>query len=187
MRVGADAVVARDARADIDHRAPFAEFGAELAILDQPLAQAVETFGDGLAGREGERLGALVDLDAGDRAGLLDHLDQRRPVLGLLPDGLVEQNDAGDAVGHRLGGAEQQLAVVAPAGFGGFDADGGKALRDRAAQLVGGENALAGRHHRLCHSVQLSEIHRPLRSSREMFRLGPGVGQAGPKLNAKRT
>ena len=108
------AVVARDAGADIDHRAPFGELRAELAIFDEPLAQAVEAFGDDFAGTERQRLGALVDLDAGNRAGLLDELDQRRAVLGVLPDGLVVENDAGDVLRHRLGGAEQHFAVVAP-------------------------------------------------------------------------
>jgi hypothetical protein len=182
MRIGADAIVARDAGADIDDGPPFAEFRAELAILDQSLAQAVEAFGDGLAGGEGKRLRSLIDLDAGDGARRLDHLDERRPVLRLLPDGLVEENHAGNAVRHGLGGAEQKLAVVAAARFSGFDPDGAKALRDRSTRLVGGENALAGRHHRVGHVVQFSKIHHPLREW-EGF-LPPCLGQQTPKLNA---
>ena len=68
MRIGGDAGVARHvsaALADIDHRAPFGEFGAERAVFDEPLAQAVETLGDDFAGTVGQRLCALVDLDAG--------------------------------------------------------------------------------------------------------------------------
>src|SRR5665811_418853 len=97
--------MARNAGADIDHRAPFAEPGAELAIFDEPVAQAVEPLGDGLAGTEGERLRARVHLDARDRARVFDELDQRRPVRGLLPDGLVVEDHAGDTVVHRLRGA----------------------------------------------------------------------------------
>ena len=118
VRVGHDAGVARDAGADVDHRAPFGELGAELAIFDEPLAQAVEALGDELAGAERQRLRALVDLDAGQRARLLDQLDQRRAVLGVLPDGLVVEDDAGDVLRHRLGRAEQQLAIVAAAVVG---------------------------------------------------------------------
>src|SRR5215470_8492901 len=51
--IGLDAVIARDSRSDVDHRAPLAEFGAEAAIFDEPLAQAVEAFGDDLARIEG--------------------------------------------------------------------------------------------------------------------------------------
>ena len=114
MGVGADRGVARDAGADVDDRAPLGEPGAEPAILREPLAQAIEPFGDHLAGAERQRLGALVDLDAGrSQPACLDHLDQRRAVLGVLADGLVVEDDAGDVLRHRVGRAEQQLAVVA--------------------------------------------------------------------------
>ena len=85
-----------------------------------------------LAGAERQRLGALVDLDAGQRAGLLDDLDQRRAVLGLLADGLVVQDDAGDVLRHRLAGAEHHLAIVAAIVLGVLDADRVEALLDRA-------------------------------------------------------
>ena len=115
VRIGADAGVARHAvLADVDHRAPFGEFGAEPAIFGEPLAQAVEAFGDHFARAVRQRLDALVDLDAGQRAGLLDQLDQRRAVLGVLADGLVVEDDAGNIFRHRLVGAEQHFAIVAP-------------------------------------------------------------------------
>ena len=148
--------------ADVDHRAPLGELGAEPAIFDQPLAQPVEALGDHLAGRERQRLGALVDLDAGERAGLLDQLDQRRAVLGLLPDGLVVEDDAGNVLRHRLGRAEQHLAIVAAVVGGRFDADGVEALLDGAGGFVGGENAPARRDHGLGDLVELSEVHRSL-------------------------
>ena len=44
-------------------------------------------------------------LDAGDRAGALDQLDQRRAVGGVLVEGLAEEDDAGD-VRHALGRRE---------------------------------------------------------------------------------
>src|SRR6185312_8324808 len=77
MRIRLDAAVARDRRADVDDGAPLGELGAELAVFDQPLAQAVEAFGDGLARAERQRLGARIDLDAWNCAGLRDELDQR--------------------------------------------------------------------------------------------------------------
>ena len=93
---------------------------------------------------ERQRLGALVDLDAGQRAGLLDQLDQRRAVLGFLADGLVVEDDAGNVLRHRLGGAEQHLAIVAPGIGVEFHADGVEALLDRAGGFIGGQDAAAG-------------------------------------------
>jgi hypothetical protein len=81
--------------ADIDDRAPFREFGAKPAIFDKPLAQAVEPLGDNFAGAEGLGLGAFIYFYSGDRAGLFDQLDQRRAILGILPDRFVIKDDAG--------------------------------------------------------------------------------------------
>src|SRR5256714_952932 len=94
MRVGHDAVVARHVRPDVDHRAPLGEFRAERAVFDQPLAQTVKPLGNDLARTERQRLGSLVDLDTGQRARLLDQLDQRGTILGCLTDGLVIEDDA---------------------------------------------------------------------------------------------
>src|SRR3546814_16389248 len=79
----------------------------------EALAQAVKTLGHGLAGVAGERLGAELDLDAGDHAGPGDLLHERRAVGGLLADGLVVEDDAGDVLAG-LGPGEQHVAVVAP-------------------------------------------------------------------------
>ena len=70
MGVGIDAGVARDAGADVDHGAPLGKLGAELDILLDALGQSVETLGHDLALAELQRLGAAVDLDAGQRAGI---------------------------------------------------------------------------------------------------------------------
>ena len=59
-----DAGVARDVGADVDHRAPLGELGAEAAIFGEPFAQAIEPLGDDLVRAERQRLCALVDLDA---------------------------------------------------------------------------------------------------------------------------
>jgi hypothetical protein len=93
-------------------------------------------------------------------SGLLDDLDERRAVLGVLPDGLVIEDDAGDVVAHRFGRAEQELAVVAPVVLGAFGADGVEALLDGAARFVGCKNALAGSDHGGRDLVQLIEVHR---------------------------
>ena len=151
--------VARNAGADVDHGAPLGELGAETAVFDEALAQTVEAFGDHLAGTERQRLGPLVDLDAGERAGLLDDLDERRAVLGLLADRLVVEDDAGDVFRHRLAGAEHHLAVVAAIVLGVLDADRVEALLDRARGLVGRQNAAPRRDHGFGDLVEFSEVH----------------------------
>ena len=50
VRVHVDAVLRRDVGADVDHRAPLREARAELAVLDESLAQAVEAVGHELFG-----------------------------------------------------------------------------------------------------------------------------------------
>ena len=55
---------------------------------------------------------ALVHLDAGDHVPLLEELHERGAVVGLLVEGLVEQNHAGDVVADRLVGGEQQLKTA---------------------------------------------------------------------------
>ena len=123
----------------------LAKRAPELVILGEALAQSVEAFGHRLdvGVRAGERLGAAIDLDAGDRPGRLHDIDQRRAVLGLLADRLVVEDDAGDVVLHPLAGAEQHLAIVAARILGGRDADGIEALLDRPGAFVGGKDALA--------------------------------------------
>src|SRR6185312_11016559 len=102
-----------NARTNVDHRAPFREAGAALVIFLQAFGELVEPDGDQFPRTLRQRLRALVDLDAGDRARLLDQLDQRRSVLRVLPDGFVVKNDTRDVVAHRLRGAEQHLAIAA--------------------------------------------------------------------------
>ena len=86
----------RNAVADVDHRAPLGEPRAELAVLDEPRAQPVEPVGHELARRLRKRRRALVDLDAGDDARLLEDLHERAPVGRLLADRLVEEDHAAD-------------------------------------------------------------------------------------------
>ena len=175
------------ALADVDHRPPLGEAGAEPAIFLKPLAQAVEAFGDDFVCTERQRLRALVDLDAGNGAGLLDQLDQRRAVSGVLADGLVEENDAGNVFRH-LGAAEQHFAVVAARHRRRLDADRVEALLDGAGRFIGGQDAAAGRDHGRGDLVQFGEIHR--RSPRCRVRSGhimphpPVAARVGVALSA---
>jgi hypothetical protein len=140
--VGIEAGVGRNAVADRDHGAPLGELRAEVAVLDESLGEPVEPLGDLLLGREGQGLGALVDLDPGQDPLVGEHLHERRAVGGLLADRLVVEDHAGDEL-FGAGGAEQHLAIGAPVVLGRRRIDRLEPLLDRARALVGGEDALA--------------------------------------------
>ena len=78
MGIGVDTTGARDAVADGDHGAPFGEARAQRIVLGATLTQAVEPLGDLLARRAGQRLGAGVDLDAGNDALIGEQQRERR-------------------------------------------------------------------------------------------------------------
>src|SRR5690606_12189613 len=128
------------------HRAPFGEAGAEAVVLLEPVAQAVQALGDHLARESGQRMGALVDLDAGDDAGILHHPGEGHAVLARLAQGLVEQDRAGDVLA-QAGRGQQHLAVGAAVLLGVLHAHAGEALGDGAGGFVDGDDALARRDH----------------------------------------
>src|SRR5437764_1076630 len=158
VRVRPDGVLARQAVRDRVRGAPLREARAQAVVLLQPLAQAVEAFGDRLALGERERLRAQVDLDAGDDALRGQELRERRPIGGALPDRLVVEDDAA----HELldaGRREEKLAVGAPGVLGRLDADRVEALLDRAGALVRCEDSLPLGDERLRRLVQLVPGH----------------------------
>jgi hypothetical protein len=159
MRVGVDCRVARNAGTDVDHRAPLRKARTLVVIFLQPLGELVEADGDQLVRAAGQRLRAFVDLDAGDRACLLDQLDQRRAVLRLLPDRLIVEDHAGDVLRHRVLRAEQQLAIIAAIVLGRVDADRVETLLDGAGGFIRGQNSAARRDHGVGDFVEIGEVH----------------------------
>jgi hypothetical protein len=117
-------------------------------VLGQPLAQAVQSFGDRLARKARERLRAGIDLDAGNHVVLAQVRGKRHARLGLLPDGLVVQDHPADEFA-RAGGREQHLAIRAPVLFGRIELDAVEALENGARALVGGQKASMFRDHRM--------------------------------------
>src|SRR4029077_20877535 len=88
-----------------------------------------------------KRFRALVVLDARNDPFRREQLRERRPVVGLLADGLVEEDDPADVLLDARRG-EEEVAVSAPVLLGRLDTDRVEALLDRARALVGGEDAL---------------------------------------------
>ncbi len=152
--VGTDVVSRRGNVVDGDHGTPFGKPGTEAGIVGEPLAKAIEAFGDLLAAFTGHREGATVDLDAGNHISIGQDGAERRAVLGGLLQRFFGEDDAGDVAGHRLAGAEQHLAVVAAQFQRVRQVDLGEPLGDGGGGFVGSQNALAGLHQLLGDSVQ---------------------------------
>src|SRR5690606_9787938 len=148
MAVGFDAGAGRDVVADVDHRAPLGEARAQLVVLLQPRAQAVQALGDQFARATRQRLGALVDLDAGNDAGIDHEARERQAVAVGLADGFGVEDRAADVMAEVRRG-QQQLAVGAAVGLVAGHADGLETPGDRARRFVDRQDALARCNHRL--------------------------------------
>lgn len=76
--------------------------------------------------------GALVNLDAREDASLLEDIDKRLAILGLLVEGLLEEDHTADVLeGTRA--AEQELTESPPVLLHVLDIDAGKALANGAS------------------------------------------------------
>ena len=75
---------------------------------------------------------------------ILDEVDEGAARVGLLEEGLVEEDDPGDALQLGLGHREEELSVLPPVVFGVVECDvgAGEPLAHGALRLVGGQDAL---------------------------------------------
>jgi hypothetical protein len=81
VRVGLDATPTGNAFADGDHSAPLGKTRAHLKILFEPVAQAVQTFRDFLAGMSGQVLGSGIYFDAGNNSRIREDFKKWRAIL----------------------------------------------------------------------------------------------------------
>jgi hypothetical protein len=102
--------------------APFGKSGAPLFVSLQTLLQSVQSLGDFVAGRVGQREFALVDLDTRHNALLCGQRWQRCAVIGLLPEGFLEQDDTADEL-TQTRSCQYQAPVTAAMLFSGFNID----------------------------------------------------------------
>ena len=145
---------------DAESAAPLGEVGAVALVLGAALVEAVEALGGRLVDGAGQVDGALVDLDAGHDASLLEQLGKRCSVVALLVQCLLEQNDARDVLGGRVRRGEQELTIDAAIVLGVLQLDVAEALADGARALVGGQNALARAHDALGNGGKLLALAR---------------------------
>ncbi len=112
-------------------------------VLAQAFIEAVQAPGDQIAGGQGQGALALADLHARHDPLGPGRLRDRGAVIGLLTQGLLEQDDAAQALTQARGG-DQQGAPCAPRLLGGLHADGGETLGDGGQALVRGQDPPAG-------------------------------------------
>lgn len=81
---------------DLEDASPLGEVAAVLLVLDAAGLEIVEALGRALVIGAEQRHYALVDLDAGNDVALLQEVHEGCAVVGLLVEGLVEEDHAGD-------------------------------------------------------------------------------------------
>jgi len=149
MRIGAQGAWGGQPSADADHGAPLGEARAHRGVLDQALAQTIESLGDVLAGKARERLGAGIDLDSRDDAGVLQRHGERQTCIRLLANRLVVQDRAADALAEPRRRHDHVAVGAARLGALG-DAERREAPVARSGALVHREQAAIALHQGAC-------------------------------------
>ena len=134
-------------RIDFNHRAPFGKARTQIIILLHALAQPIKTSGNFFTRKARHVLCAHIHLDAGDRPGIADQIDQRGTIGCLLAQGFIIKDHPGNAVLHGRFGAKQHFAPVPAIIGGGLCANTIKTFFDGAGAFIGSQNTLAFLHH----------------------------------------
>ena len=127
--------------ADLEHGAPLGEARAGLVVLGAARAQGVVPLGGGLAVGARDLDGALVHLDPRDHAAGDEQVHERRPVGGLLVQGLLEE-DHTTYVLEGTRAAEQELTEGTAVLLNVLDIDAGKTLANGASGLISCKDTL---------------------------------------------
>ena len=141
MRVGFHATWAGKAVCDGQHRAPLGETSPHPGVFGQAFAQSVQAFGDLLSRMAGHVLGPEIHLDPGNDSRIQQDLDEGNALRRALPDGLVVEDRASDALGEA-GRGDDQLPVGSPRLHGLGNSQRREALVAGGVALVHGQEAL---------------------------------------------
>lgn len=83
---------------DLKYASPFGELATVLLVLNATSLKIVETLGRAFVVSSKQRYDTLVDLYTRKDVALLQQLDERSTVVGLLIEGLVEKDHTGDMI-----------------------------------------------------------------------------------------
>ena len=153
-------LVARRLRADRERAAPLGELAAALLVLSAARVQVVQALRRLLAERARQRHQALVhlrvvfepqelfilrrietrsvncgikretNLNARDESALLDFLDEGSAIVGLLTEGLIEEDHAAEVFADLSRRSQERLAILPPDFLGVLEALCGELLAD---------------------------------------------------------
>jgi hypothetical protein len=142
LRIQINGELRRLVGADLEDGAPLGEAGTSLVVLGASLAKVIMALGGGLLLGAGNLDCALVHLDAREDTTLLEDIDEGLAILGLLVQGLLEEDHAAEVLeGAR--GAEEELAEGAAVLLNVLDVDAGEALANGASGLIRSKDTLA--------------------------------------------
>ena len=127
---------------DGHHRAPLGKASTRLVVFSAPLGQAVQAGAPRFVVRVGQRVQALVDLDTGNNALLIQAIHHALARASVLEEGLLEENGARDVLA-KAGGGDQEFTVRLAVFDSVFETNRFKALSAGGVRLVHGEDALA--------------------------------------------
>ena len=139
--VRVDAGVAGQAVADRDDCPPLGEARTHPCVLDETVAQSIESLGDLLARATGQFLRTRIHLDTRQDARLRQGLGDRQAGLRVLAERLVEEDHAADEL-RQARGREEAVAVGDPRVGAGVDVDRRETLPDGRSALVRSEDPL---------------------------------------------
>jgi hypothetical protein len=129
-------------RANLEDSTPLGKAGASLIVLGAALGKVIMALGGGLLVGANNLDGTLVHLDAREHTALLEDIDKGLAVLGLLVEGLLEEDHTAEVLeGTR--GAEEELTESTAVLLDVLNIDAGKALADGASGLVSSKDTLA--------------------------------------------
>ncbi len=131
---------------------------AQLAILRQPVAQAVEALGDFLARKIRHRLGAFIHFDARNDPLLLQHFDESATVASFLSNRFVKKNHAADKLSRSLR-RKQNFPIRATVFLRRRNIDAFQSLLDRARTFIGCQDSLARGDQFFCYRFQIFASH----------------------------
>ncbi len=104
--VGVEAGLAGNAITDGDHGPPLGETSAQLAILSQPVAQAVQALGHFFAGKAGQVLGPGINFNPRNNPLARQDFGERGAIHCRLADSLIVHDYPTNELLHSLRGEQ---------------------------------------------------------------------------------
>lgn len=97
-----DGKLARGVFRDLQHASPLGKMASVFFVLDTTRLEIIETLGCAFVIGAEEWNDALVYFNTGDDVALLQQFDERRTVVGLLIESLMEENHSRNVLSDNI-------------------------------------------------------------------------------------